>query len=95
MVGLNEKAKEVVSKSNEELERSRHEKEQRRYQVTEECSNGPKARYKSTNDPERFVKYLRSRIDKWEDLTQKKGNGRTHAVRMLAKTNEIIESLSA
>lgn len=95
MVGLNEKAKEVVSKSKEELERSRLEKEQRRYQVTEECSNGPKVRYKSKNDPERFVKYLRSRIDKWENLTQKKGNGRTHAVRMLAKTNQIIESLSA
>lgn len=95
MVGLNERAKEVVSKSKEELERSRQEKEQRRYQVTEECSNGPKVRYKSKNDPERFVKYLRSRIDKWENLTQKKGNGRTHAVRMLAKTNQIIESLSA
>lgn len=95
MVGLNERAKEVVSKSKEELERSRLEKEQRRYQVTEECSNGPKVRYKSTNDPERFVKYLRSRIDKWENLTQKKGNGRTHAVRMLAKTNQIIENLSA
>lgn len=94
MVGLNEKSKEIVSKSKEELERNRLENEQRRYRVTEECSNGPKVRYQSSGDPERFAKFLKSKIEKWETLSQKSGNGRTNAARMLEKTKEIIGSLS-
>lgn len=96
MVGLNEKSKQAAStsKSKEQLQQYHLENEQRRYRVTAEHSNGEAVRYKSTNDPEIFLKYLESRIPKWEHLSQQTGNGRHHAERMLNKTNEIITSLA-
>lgn len=90
MVGLKEKEKDFVSKSQEQLRQSRIEDEKKRYIVMDKCASSNPIRYKSSNDPQRFVKYLKSRIDKWEYLSSK---GSFYGKNMLKKTNQIIQNL--
>ena len=57
--------------------------------------NGPKIRYESPNKPERFLKYLKEYgIPRWEQLSQKGGNGTNHAKRMLEKTQRLVSNFS-
>lgn len=92
MTGLNEK-KDTGTKSKEELQRLVDEKEKQKYTVLQNAANGYKYRYKSSNDPNRFLKYLESRVSKWEHLSTRGGSGTTYAKAMLEKTNFLITKL--
>tara|TARA_Y100000389_G_scaffold86732_1_gene83419 strand:+ start:251 stop:535 length:285 start_codon:yes stop_codon:yes gene_type:complete len=90
MTGLNEKEKEIVSKSQDELRKSREVAELRKYDVMKKAADGPKIRYESRCDPSLFRKYLVGRVQRWEYLSTKGGPGSHHAKRMLDKTNHLI-----
>lgn len=53
------------------------------------ASEGEKYRYKSTCDKERFVDYLRSKLEMWEELKDKS----FHATRMYNKTKGLLNVL--
>ena len=94
MTGLNEK-KEVSTKSADERKKYFEELEKHRRDVAIEAMDSPKIRHKSTNKPERFLKYLQEYgIPKWEQLSQKGGNGTHHAKRMLNKTHSLVSNFS-
>lgn len=94
MTGLNEK-KEVATKSLDERKKHFEDLEKHRQQVTIDSMNGPKIRYESSNNPERFLKYLREYgIPRWERLSQKGGNGTNYAKRMLEKTQNTVSNFS-
>lgn len=90
MTGLNEKEKEVVTKSQEELRKLREDAERTKYVVLKAAADGPKIRYRSQRDPSLFRKYLEGRVERWEYLSTKGGPGSHHAKRMLVKTNHLI-----
>ena len=90
MTGLNEKQKEVVSKSHAELLKLREAAEQRMAAVMKAAADGPKVRYRSQGDYSRFRKYLEGRVERWTYLSEKGGHGTHHAKRMLDKTNHLI-----
>ena len=94
MTGLNEK-KDTSTKTTEERRKYIEEKEKRRQEICLQAMDGPKIRYESTNNPERFLKYLKEYgISKWESLSQKGGNGTHHAKRMLEKTQHLVSNFS-
>lgn len=94
MTGLNEK-KEVVTKSAEERRKYAEDQETHRREITLQCMNGPKVRYESNNNPERFLKYLKEYgIPRWERLSQKGGNGTHNAKMMLEKTKNLVSNFS-
>jgi hypothetical protein len=95
MTGLNEKKKEVVTKSAEERAMYFEELETRRQEITLQAMDGPKVRYASTNKPDRFLMYLKDYgIPRWERLSQKGGNGTHHAKMMLEKTKHLVSNFS-
>lgn len=97
MVGLAEgsQKKDISSKTQSQLLELREKGESNRQRILKECANKPKyQREKSKNDPKRFLRYLHSRVHKWESLSEKGGNGTTHAKRMLEKTNSLITIFS-
>lgn len=53
------------------------------------ASEGEKYRYKSTCDTERFVEYLRTKLEMWEELKDKN----FHATRMYNKTKGLLDVL--
>ncbi len=53
------------------------------------ASEGEKYRYKSTRDLDRFVKYLRSKLEMWEELKDKS----FHATRMYNKTVDLLSAI--
>lgn len=53
------------------------------------ASEGEKYRYKSTCDTERFVGYLRTKLEMWEELKDKS----FHATRMYNKTKGLLNVL--
>ena len=94
MVGLSEK-KETSTKTTEERRKYFEEQEKCRQQISLKAMDGPKIRYESTNDPERFLKYLKEYgISKWERLSQKGGNGTHNAKMMLEKTQGLVSNFS-
>jgi len=92
MTGLKEKSKEeFVSKTKEELLKNQKQNQKNIIEKMKIYANGPKIRtkiYKSENDEQRFVKYLKKRLEKWED--DKTIYGR----KMYEKTTEIINNLT-
>ena len=91
MVGLKEKEKENSSKNHAQLVEYHKENQRKCVEIMTKASQSPKVVYKSTNDPKRFVKYLETRLDKWETLSSE---GSIYGKKMLNKTNEIINNLS-
>lgn len=97
MTGLNEaanKAKDSGSKSMKELYELRELREKQKFEILKNSANGI-YRYKSKNDPKRFVKYLESNLDKWEYLSTKGGPGTHYAKMMLIKTNMLIGQMQS
>lgn len=94
MTGLNEK-KEIVTKTTEERRKYFEEQETRRQAICMTAMDGPKIRYASTNNPGRFLKYLKEYgIPRWESVSQKCGNGTHHAKKMLEKTQRMVSNFS-
>lgn len=92
MTGLNEK-----KKTSQTTDRSKYfqEQEERRQEICLQAMNGPKIRYESSNEPGRFLKYLKEYgIPKWESLSQKGGNGTHYAKKMLEKTQNLVDNFS-
>lgn len=93
MTGLKEKQKdEFVSKTREQLLKYQEENQKRIIEKMKKYANGPKIRtqnYKSENDTQRFVKYLKKRLEKWEE--DKTIYGR----KMYEKTKKIINNLES
>lgn len=90
MVGLKEKNKEIVSKSHAQLVEYHQENHRKCIKIMAKAAQGPKVIYKNSKDPKRFVKYLESRLDKWETLASK---GSIYGKKMFNKTNEIINNI--
>lgn len=78
----------IPTKSQDELRLGREEREKNRQRVCEEASLGNKVRYRSPNDPDRFLRYLQSRVPIWESKRDR------YATRMLEKTRELISKFS-
>lgn len=57
-----------------------------RVTATNKALEGEKVRYKSSNNPERFKKFLEDRLTIWDELKDKTFHGK----RMYAKTKEIL-----
>jgi len=94
MTGLNEKKD--TSKTSEQRSKHFQEQEKRRHEICLQAMNGPKIRYESSNEPGRFLKYLKEYgIPKWESLSQKGGNGTHYAKKMLEKTQNLVDNFSA
>ena len=94
MTGLNEK-KDTSTKTTEERRKYFEEQEKRRQEICLRAMDGPRIRYESSNEPKRFLKYLKEYgIPKWESLSQKGGNGTYHAKRMLEKTQHLVSNFS-
>jgi len=55
--------------------------------VMEEAIKGEKVRYKSPEDPEKFLKFLQHRLTIWEDLKE----DTFHAKGMYEKTKKLID----
>lgn len=93
MTGLNEKKD--TSKTTEQRSKYFQEQEKRRQEICLQAMNGPRIRYESSNEPGRFLKYLKEYgIPKWESLSQKGGNGTHYAKKMLEKTRNLVDNLS-
>ena len=93
MVGLNEN-KDAVEDVFVKYTKLTNRSIENRIRASELASNGERIRHKSSVPPDHFLKYLKSRIEKWENLSEKPGNGNQFAKRMLVKTNELIASIS-
>lgn len=97
MVGLAEGSQknDTSSKTQSYLLELREKGESNRQHILKGCADNPKfQREKSKNDPKRFLRYLQSRVHKWESLSKKGGNGTTHAKEMLDKTKSLITIFS-
>lgn len=60
-----------------------------RVEAANKAMQGEKVRYKSSSDPERFLKFLEHRLTIWEELKDKTFHGK----RMYEKTNELINNI--
>lgn len=61
-----------------------------RMTATNRALEGEKVRYRSSNNPERFKKFLEDRLTIWDELKDKTFHGK----RMYAKTNKILTNLN-
>lgn len=78
----------IPTKSQDELRIGREQRENNRQRVCDEASFGDKVRYKSPNNPDRFLHYLQSRVPILESKPDR------YATRMLEKTRELISKFS-
>lgn len=93
MTGLNEKKN--TNQTSDQRSKYFQEQEERRQEICLQAMNGPKIRYESSNQPGRFLKYLKEYgIPKWENLSQKGGNGTHYAKKMLEKTQNLVDNFS-
>lgn len=93
MTGLNEKKD--TSQTSDQRSKYFQEQEKHRQEICIQAMNGQKIRYESSNEPGRFLKYLKEYgIPKWEHLSQKGGNGTHYAKKMLEKTQNLVDNFS-
>jgi hypothetical protein len=57
-----------------------------RVEAANKAMEGEKVRYKSSNDPEKFLKFLEHRLTIWDELKDKTFHGK----RMYEKTRDIV-----
>lgn len=57
-----------------------------RVEAANKAMQGEKVRYKSPNDPEKFLKFLEHRLTIWDELKDKTFHGK----RMYEKTRDIV-----
>lgn len=57
-----------------------------RVEAANKAMEGEKVRYRSSNDPEKFLKFLEHRLTIWDELKDKTFHGK----RMYEKTRDIV-----
>ena len=96
-MNINKKEKESVTRITYEEREAMYTKS--RLAAMEKALLGEKVRFKSSNNPEKFKRFLKDRLELWEtlktDVTNMGVKDKGHYERLYDKTKEILENLDA